>query len=462
MSTTPSPTDVSIRRRSFGFFGRSSASAESLQSTNEDGLVMKSRPKSFFGGSNNNYFVQEFTAPISPGGTFRSKPHTSKTSTRPKSMFGSFKARDNSLDSSKSSSTTSTENSNPADISKRILYAGEALSSGGLLRRKKEYFVLTDSELLRFKSHQKAVEAMGHQEELMARSPTGRTASYGSIHDMATTRNVVTLLSQIIAVYQPKTTFDLDGNSNYLTIDYLDESGMTASTTLQLPSIHDATKWLVNLTKATYGAQISTDMTEIPDEMMDYVARRVEAEKDYVPGHFKVFRVVQRGGKSQSYKSGSADDLQKMYSSAAILAIGYHKIHIIPMPKTQQNRSNSLLSQTSGTAASHGIMTMTQLAMANIDDSFYLTFRFPCRNAITYNLASARVIEIVQVIRQRAEYLRPNYIIPPYTLQIPEHLQESTLDPIPDMEVEEDNANFERTLMAYCEYSRIGRRIGAN
>lgn len=366
-------SDTSFRRKSFGFFTKPTITAEALnrQNSNLEDRIGKSRPKSFFGGSGGGVFSQEVTATVSTDG---SKSRISVRA-RPKSMFGSLKGKEQ-VESSNTSSSGSIEitQTTVTDISHVIVHCGEAMSTGGLLRRKKEYFVLTDSELLRFKSYVKAVEALGFS-DATGKTSGGRSASFGSMPEVTTQANIVAKLSQVIAVYQPNQAADFELSSSMVQIDYLDEVGQPVSTTLQLANIQEAQKWLLHLTKATYNVQVEMDEV-LPKYLVDYCSRRLEAEKDYVPGHVRLFRVSQRGtGKSQS-KPSASEDLSKIYSSTAILAIGYHKIHLLPVPKLSSSKSaSSLNSQNFAGCFTSGLMNVTELSMSPIDDSFLITTR---------------------------------------------------------------------------------------
>lgn len=250
-----------------------------------------------------------------------------------------------------------------------MVYSGEAISTGGLLRRKREYIVLTNAELLRYKSEQKANEAFG----IPTRSPvTGRAPSIGSVGDLGNEGTLVTMMNQVVAIYRFGGDVDLACS---IQVDHLDDmNGAPSTTMLQVGTPGEAQKWLDNLRQISRYSRIVRNPPSFSDSAIQHIARRLEAEKDYSPTHFHIFRVVQRAGKMHNHRGGSAEDLQKMYSTICYLVVGIHKIHLVPIPKTSPNRSATSLISTA-TSSSYGILNLIGLSISDSDDSFSLTFR---------------------------------------------------------------------------------------
>ena len=381
------------RRKSFGFFSRPTILQELSDSTtnttprsyqnimdSSEFRAPRNRPKSLMFGPGSGGITQELSATISlpsPRGKVLTK------GPRPKSVFGSFgslKPKEVnfvtiSSESSGSSSAASCHENDAENVpepSTAILHHGEALTTGGLLRRRKEYLVLTTKELRRYKSQQKAWENLGTI-SVKPRTPTTthRTASFGSQTDLYGSDNVVALLSQIVAVYAP----EADVNYSAVQVDYIDEYEAPASNVFQLQTKEEAQEWLESIRKAASAAREASLEALISMNTITHIARRLEAERDYAPDQFfRVYRVVQRGLNGKSHQRSSSDDLHKMYSSVCYLAIGIHKIHIVPIPKVPSNRSVSSLLLT-GTTLSFGILNLCSMNMSTTDDSFSLAFR---------------------------------------------------------------------------------------
>lgn len=79
----------------------------------------------------------------------------------------------------------------------------------------------------------------------------------------------------------------------------------------------------------------------------------------------------------------------------------------------------------------------------------YESSRSPCRAAHRLHLASTDASDIIQAIRQASEYLRPNYLTAPFSVDIPEILKDEALPEIP-CTPGDDFDGFDRTLAAYC------------
>lgn len=367
----------SARRKSFAFFSRPSLSPDpDSGSWAARDSTAKVRPKSAFFGISAGGGYQELTTVVSTNVPVRPRVLTKSPGQRPRSMLGSLRGRESGsprVESSSSSSIESTRSTNlqtTHPTSKAIIHSGEVVSAGGLLRRRKEYMVLTAGELLRYKSESKASEAFG----CATRSPVaGRTPSVGSTcGDLANEHVLVTMMNQVVAVYR----FGYDAElACSVQVDHFDETnGTPSSTVLQVGTSKDAQEWMDILRQVSQCSRAVRPPSTFSDSTVEHIARRLEADKDYSPAHFQIFRIVQRCGKTQN-RSGSAEDLHKMYSTICYFAIGIHKIHIVPLPKSSShNRSTASLLSTA-TSSSYGILNLTGIAISDADDSFTLTFR---------------------------------------------------------------------------------------
>jgi hypothetical protein len=128
--------------------------------------VKKQRPVSFFSSSSIALFDGEGLKPSdekppSP----RLRPGKLTKSARPSSIFGSFRLAQASEDPllhrtiSKDSWVDEGKKAYASVPGMVALQHGEVQTSGGMFRKRKEYLVLTDKQLLRFKSQSRAAEA---------------------------------------------------------------------------------------------------------------------------------------------------------------------------------------------------------------------------------------------------------------------------------------------------------------
>jgi hypothetical protein len=355
----------SARRKSFAFFSRPTILTESETAhwaAKDDSTPMKPRPKSLFGGSNG---FTEVSTIVSSRKILTKDPYQ-----RPRSVFGALKSREpNSPTVASSASSSLEEYSSTSEyhhavlpVSAVVMHAGEVVTGSGLLRRKKEYMVLTNQELLKYKSEAKAFEAFG----VGSRHPNARASSVTSIGD-SSEHTLITLMNQVISVSYVGPEHEA-GSS--VQVDYLDGlSGSPSSTTLMVPCRADAQIWVDRLRSVSAQARLLSPPPMYPDSTVEHIARRLEAEKDYSPMHFQIFRVVQRSSKSGNR---STEDLQKIYSAMCYLAIGIHKLHLVPL-RLPTNKSAISLAPTA--TSCFGILNLAGLWISSVDDSFSLTFR---------------------------------------------------------------------------------------
>lgn len=277
-------------------------------------------------------------------------------------------------------------------VGSHVLHHGEVQTSSGMWRKKIQYLVLTDTHLVRFKSQNKAAEvfpsipaswsksnsssaaaaaaSVSHNNRLsmasIATFPDPQVAAHGDMPSGIA-------LNSIVAVYK------LDDGRPHFSIEvcYMDDRTSKPSILhLQLNDPQESELWLGGLRLAAEQAR-SIDPIAFDEPTLEYVARTMEQECDYDPLSFSLYRVVQRipaksGGRSQS------EDLTKQYWNVCYLAIGVHKIHLIPLPKSSNRTSVVSLSDLE-LGMCFGIMTLMSLTMLHGDDSFHLIFRYlPC------------------------------------------------------------------------------------
>lgn len=248
-------------------------------------------------------------------------------------------------------------------------------------------------------------------------------------------------LRQIVAVHK------LDDGKPYFAIEicYLDEESTQASAMmLQFGEPDDRDIWLQALRSAANQIRLR-DTNPVSVFNSKNAARSVERENDYDPANYAIYKIVQR----QSTKSGrsSTDDLSKIASTVCFLAIGIHKVHIMPLVKaTARTSSPSLLSNSS--QGSYGTLTLTSIRLHVSDDKFELTFRQPLGRPKTLYLASLASHDIAIRLHHVENVLRPEIGQRLYKFIVPPEVDDQLAPPV-DSEVEE-HCCFERTLTAYC------------
>ncbi|KAL6719615.1 hypothetical protein ACLMJK_001536 [Lecanora helva] len=387
----------------------------------------------------------------------KSRPKSLQKTGRPGSVFGSFRSlstsqeEDNDLTRTSSTPTSirSTYSAPDSAYGSNVLHHGEVQTSGGMFRKKSLYFVLTDTHLLRFKSQSRAAQLFPIIPSSMGKAAGMRhhrmssMSSSGSLHELHTTSSTeghhCVPLNHIVAVWRLE-----DGRPYFsIEIDYLDEDMNNAGgITLQLNDPRDYELWMSSIRGAVIKARLA-DPQLFSQGLIEYTCRALEQDKDYDPHHFHMFKVVQRAGKS-SIRS-SSEDLTKVTSNICILAIGIHKLHLLPLPKSSRNLSSASLSDFGG--SSHGLMTLTHMNVHDHDDAFSLTFRLPYRRGSTLTLASSLVNDIALSVRHATDFLRPQWAEAPLTWNVPNSLDDQVWDISGSGEPYEC---YDRTLAAYC------------
>ncbi|KAH0566408.1 hypothetical protein GP486_000191 [Trichoglossum hirsutum] len=453
------------RRKSFGFFPLPSSLAPVPDADPEGSTpkLKKPRPVSFFASSSvavldgEGLRLDGEKQPPSP----RLRPGRLTKSARSSTFFGSLRlsqaiedapldrsiSKDSWVDESKKTDTPVPE--------RVVLQHGEVQTSGGMFRRRKEYLVLTDKQLLRFKSQSRATEAFPSIPTSLGRgNTTGNSVRQTSVASTSSTQDLSSIHSRSSAdggsatsLHQVIAAFKVEDGRPYFSIEvaYMDnETNHSSSMILQFGDPREAESWLASIRSTSQKARL-TEPILFPQSSVEYAARRLEQERDYDPGHFRIFKVVQRGSSRAQGRSGSADDLVKMNSSVCYLVLGVHKIHLIPAPKGTGR--SSTISLTDLTAhSSYGVVTLTAINIRNVDDAFELTFRAPLRPASTLHLASVSASEIALRIIEAAEYLRPEWVGQSFTSN---YLPVSDGTGLP-VSGNEDHKCFDRTLTAYC------------
>lgn len=188
--------------------------------------------------------------------------------------------------------------------------------------------------------------------------------------DTSGDRDLGTPLRQIVAAYQLD-----DGRPHFaFEISYLDdETNHASSMTLQFGDPDDMLTWLAKIREAANRVRLA-DSNPLSAYNSHLAARVVEAERDYVPPHYAIYKVVQRPIGKTSIRS-SSDDLSKALASVCFLAIGVHKVHLIPLFKPPTQRSSSPSLGAYNTQTTHGILNITELHVSEVDDTFELSFR---------------------------------------------------------------------------------------
>jgi hypothetical protein len=264
--------------------------------------------------------------------------------------------------------------------SKTVLYHGEVQTESGMFRKKKEYLVLTEAHLIRFKSQSRASETFPSIPAAYGRAGTTRhpsNTSVGSLQEVQSTHSHTSAegenripLSQIVTAYRVE-----DGRPFFTTeVVYLDEEYHgVGSIQLMLYDPTDADLWLSSIRGAAQKARL-LQVEPYPQRVIRYLVRILEGLNDYDSKHFQVFRVVRRAPTPKHGRSSSTDDVQKLGVAVYYMVIGINCLHLIPVPDFSDS-SGRLLISSKTSRHMYGIVTLYHMSMLGGDDRFELGFR---------------------------------------------------------------------------------------
>jgi hypothetical protein len=261
---------------------------------------------------------------------------------------------------------------------KKILHHGEVQTTSGLFRKKKEYLVLTETHLIRYKSHSRASEVFPSIPPSFGRSSTTRhpsTTSIGSLQDLQSLNSHASTegdnaipLKQIVTAYKVE-----DGRPFFTTeVVYLDEeNNLVGSVQLMLNDPKEADLWHSSIRGAAQKGRLISSQP-YPERVVLYLVSVLEAALDYDEAHFTIFRVVRRA----SGKAGgrpSSDDFAKLGSSVSYMVIGINQLHLISLPDFTESPTRILDAKASKTK--YGLVSLVSIDVQHADDTFQLGFR---------------------------------------------------------------------------------------
>lgn len=329
-----------------------------------------------------------------------------------------------------------------------VIHHGEAVTNSGLFWKKREYLVLTETHLVRFKSQGKASEMFNSISPYPGKTGSARHAAPTPVEpcdgvtgtvDGTTERATAIPLERVVAVFSPE-----EGRLAYtLDVHFLDEDH-SASLSLQVSDADARETWLRLIRGAADLARLA-DVNPISPKLAEHAARIVEKEQDYEPTRFRIYKIVKRAFPKASSRSVSDESSNKGLATICFLVIGVHKVHIIHLPRSTLRQSSNNLGDI-GEGSSFGILNLAWLLVSGGDDTFTLAFRSPFSKPVQFQLASLAASEIALQIRQQDAYLRPLWTSKPFTFVLPSHVDAEESSDSQD----EDLGCFDRTLTAFC------------
>lgn len=321
-----------------------------------------------------------------------------------------------------------------------IQVPGASVRGLGNVQSKKQYAVLTTNQLFRFKNWISASQYFptlhGLDEEDL-QSKLSRSKPDPNHNYLLVPQSDVSIidLADVVSVY------NLDDGRPYFTIELacLEERELKGAlawvVTVYIENPQAFETWLQKLRVACVAAcQHRTWDKE--SRLLRHAIKWMG--RDFNSDRSRIFKVVQRVG-----HQSSPEAVSKFTTCICLLAVGQHKIHIIPIPRV--DKAPSVPTFKSAPGKSHGIMSLTNFRSQIFDETFHVHFRLPLQRTTRYVFSSSDVCNVMNSIWQAAQYLRPAWRDLPFDWIVPEAPTE--IEPL-DAPMA---LTFDRTLEAYCE-----------
>ena len=469
------------RRKSISIFSRASLSGSFMQANGDGGyddaddaghrdrkkLMKRASIFSVGSGASPELHQEGSLSSMERSSSPRPRARTLQKS-RPSSLFGSLGRRSATYVDEEDESDTlySPASDSPGEgqldlgsstsSSTTVLHHGEVQTTIGMFRKKKEYLVLTETHLIRFKSQSRASETFPIVPPAPSRANGTRhpsTTSIGSLQEIQTNHSHSSAdfdsripLGQIVTAYKVE-----DGRPFFTTeVVYLDEEHYgVGSIQLMLHDPKEADLWHSSIRAAAQKARLMLP-EPYPKRVVRYLIRVLETADDYDANHFQVFRVLRRAPVPKSGRS-SSDDLQKLGASVFYMVIGINRLHMIPLPDF--GHPTGRLSIPKAGRNMFGLTTLVAMNASYSDDRFELCFRMPLQPIKLVELAASEPTDIAVVIARACQYLRPQWLESVYSFSGPRQLLELADIPIAE---EDEYGSFDRTLIAYCMAYNVG------
>ncbi|KAF9098047.1 hypothetical protein BGX23_007204 [Mortierella sp. AD031] len=356
----------------------------------------------------------------------------------------------------------------PADS--LILFGGTAVhSEGGLFRKDaKEYLLLTNSSLLKYKSMEKAAKVFGNQS--VWSSSSGHQILTPQQTALISKDHRILSLNSIISVY----TFQPVGSESQIVIEYLVSISSQSATMHFTPAADQAEFWLKELrqgcnyhaAQAGLIAKGSRQRQWVQDKLLeDHIALPSNVAENHpaalaAGGMWRAFFRAQRIKGVPMQENAASETKVALENKVVVIAVGASHIHILPHNLGNGSSKDDLKDERN--ILQYPILTIRTIHYREKDDTFTLAFGTTLRQrTVVMTFASARAREIIISIRARVESLRWLYPLGRKGIEL--SLSESLSRPIPVPPKDHLNdLGFDELLRAECHAMGLDPRVFNN
>ncbi|KAG0266276.1 hypothetical protein DFQ27_009903 [Actinomortierella ambigua] len=351
-----------------------------------------------------------------------------------------------------------------------ILFGGSASHSEGKLFRKdaKEYLMLTNSSMLRYKSMEKACKIFGNQS--VWSSSSGHQLLTPKQTEQISKDHRLLNLSSLVAIYRHHAA----GHDPVINVEYLAPISSQPASMHFCPSDDQMELWLKemrqgcnhHMSQAALIPRGSRQRQWIVEKMRDdYIALPSNvAENDPTSlaagGMWRAYFRSQRIKGVPSTENDPNPNKVALESRVVVIAVGTYFIHILP--HNLGNASNKEDMKDERLILQYPLLTVRGIQYQERDDTFAITFGTPLRQrSVVISFASARAREIIIAIRARIESLR--WLYPLSRKGVDLHMPPDLSRPIPvPSKAYAADLGFEELLKAECYAMNVDRKVFSN
>lgn len=353
----------------------------------------------------------------------------------------------------------------PADS--LILFGGSAThSEGGLFRKdSKEYLLLTNSSLLKYKSMEKAAKVFGNQS--IWSSSSGHQILTPQQTSQISKDHRLLSLNSIVGVH----TNSQPSGETQIVIEYLVSISSQPATMHFSPSQDQVEHWIRELRQGCNYHAPQAGLVAKGTRQRQWIVEKMQVDHIALPtnvaenhptalaagGMWRAYFKSQRIKGVSVQENGSSDSKVQLEGKVVVIAVGTSFIHILP--HNLGNGSSKEDMKDERAILQYPLLTVRSIHYKEKDDVFTITFGTTLRQrTVVITFVSARAREIIVGIRARIENLRWLYPLnrKGVDLNISEELSKPI--PVPSKEYMAD-LGFDDLLRAESYASGVDRRV---
>lgn len=321
-----------------------------------------------------------------------------------------------------------------SESSVNVVYASDVTHNferSVLSKTKREYLVLTNQHLLRFKSQQKANQSL----DLFASNHGGGSSVAASSKVLQSKDHFILKIDAIIAVHL------VQGTPYSFRIDYMaDEgAGQTSAITMTVESSNDRVKWMDRLRSLTRVYLPRTHFMSQEDRLRGIERlskhREITDDEEDIIMHKVLF-------KDKKLKTDGSGGYKEIFSMINI-AIGKFSIYLLPSGVSDEDHIKNVQRDR------YGLLAVQTLILDGNDDTLRIKFRQVQADSRQIEVATCHCEELIQDIRRAINSLVPLYPTPPYQLVAHDSIQNVRVLPLNAIP-RTDDFGFDRLLEAHC------------